>query len=269
LRTAKLLNFVFFISQKKVYFTMTKITMIGAGHLASQLSLALSKAGHHICQVYSRSEASASQLSKKLNCPHTTELKNLIASDLAVIAVSDDAISQVEKHIHFAKVHTSGSKAINLLNGNKVGVFYPLQSFSKNIKVDFSNIPICIESDNKELKSVLITLAQSLSKKVYEINSLQRCHLHLAAVISCNFSNLMYTFANEICTQNKIPFELLHELIQETAQKIKHLSPQESQTGPAIRGDLTIIENHLNILAEDSEKQYLYKILTNSIKNRS
>ena len=62
-----------------------------------------------------------------------------------------------------------------------------------------------------------------------------------------------------------MPFEILHPLIQETSEKIKTLSPEKAQTGPAIRKDEETIKNHLNLLHK--EQQVIYKLITQSIEN--
>jgi hypothetical protein len=37
---------------------------------------------------------------------------------------------------------------LDVLHDNRRGVFYPLQTFTKNKPVDFKSIPICLESEN-------------------------------------------------------------------------------------------------------------------------
>jgi predicted short-subunit dehydrogenase-like oxidoreductase (DUF2520 family) len=248
---------------------MTKITMIGAGNLATHLSRALQHAGHEIIQVFSRTEKSASKLANQLDCPFTTDLNNIIKSELAIIAVKDDAIKEVEKHINFPKVHTSGTKNLDCLTKSKVGVFYPLQTFSKTSNVDFESVPICIESNDSSFYKLLNELANSITNKVYMLDSKQRRQLHIAAVIACNFSNLMYRFSEDICKEHSIPFEILQPLILETANKIQSLPPSKAQTGPAQRGDELTIEKHIAALDSNSELQSIYKTLSNSIKKHS
>jgi predicted short-subunit dehydrogenase-like oxidoreductase (DUF2520 family) len=247
---------------------MTKITMIGAGNLATHLCRALINSGHEIIQIYSRTVESASTLAKEINAPYTTDTKAIKSSDLAIIAVNDDSIQDIEKHISFPKVHTSGTKPLNVLSGKKVGVFYPLQTFNRNINVNFKSIPICLESSDNDLLLVLKNLAQSISEKVVELNSEQRKKLHLAAVISCNFSNMLYRLSEEICQKEGIPFDILQPLILETAKKIKSTTPTNAQTGPAKRDDIETIEKHLMLLDNDDEKKEIYQLLTASIKKR-
>ena len=100
----------------------------------------------------------------------------------------------------------------------------------------------------------------------YEINSEQRKALHVSAVFVNNFVNHLYQMGNKICTENNVPFEILKPLIQETANKIMTLSPNEAQTGPAIRNDKQTIASHLDFLLDENQKN-IYQILTQSIQN--
>lgn len=248
---------------------MARISMIGTGSVATHLSQALQNAGHEIVQVYSRTPNSATLLAEQLGCPFTTELTNISTCDLAIISVKDDAISKVASQLDCPIAHTSGTKSIAVLGEKDVGVFYPLQTFSKKRKVDFQNIPICIESNNKELLTLIEEIAKSISNNVHQLSSEQRKYLHLSAVIACNFSNLMYQLADEICTEQNIPFDLLKPLITETSQKIQVVSAQEAQTGPAQRQDSATIEKQTALLNTDEEKRNIYELLTESILNRS
>jgi predicted short-subunit dehydrogenase-like oxidoreductase (DUF2520 family) len=152
---------------------------------------------------------------------------------------------------------------------SKVGVFYPLQTFSKTSNIDFESVPICIESNDTSFYEFLNELANSITNKVYMLDSKQRRQLHIAAVIACNFSNLMYRFSEDICKEHSIPFEILQPLILETANKIQSLPPSKAQTGPAQRGDELTIEKHIASLESNSELQSIYKTLSNSIKKHS
>ena len=142
--------------------------------------------------------------------------------------------------------------------------FYPLQTFSKNKEINFREVPICLEAEKETDFQLLNIVAQSVSEKVFCIDSNQRKSLHVAAVFVCNFVNHLYQIGNEICEENKVPFEILHPLILETANKITALSPKEAQTGPAKRNDTKTINAHLNLLTNETQKE-IYKLLTKSI----
>lgn len=245
---------------------MIKVILLGSGNVATHLFQAFSKAnGIEVVQVFSRT------VSKDFpETLQTSDYKEIKAADVYIICVSDSAISSVSSQLSFENrlvVHTSGSTDINVLDSkNRKGVFYPLQTFTKNKSVDFSQIPICIETEVPSDFEIIEKLAKSVSNSVYLINGNQRKALHISAVFVCNFANHLYTIGNTICVKNNIPFEILHPLIEETAKKIKSLSPSEAQTGPAIRNDKKTIEKHIDFLTNENQKE-IYKILTKSIQN--
>lgn len=248
---------------------MIKVSIIGSGNVAQHLIKAFLKSPEvELHQVFSRKAESISHLVSPEKI--TQNLSDLKESDIYILAISDDAIAEVSAQLPFSNrlvVHTSGSVAMNALNDkNRKGVFYPLQTFSKNKEIDFSVIPINLESQNSEDYALLEKLAHQLSDKVYPVNSEQRKSLHVAAVFVCNFVNHLYQIGNEICEEHNLPFEILLPLIQETAQKVKELSPTEAQTGPAKRNDTKTIESHLAFLNDENQKN-IYQILTKSIQS--
>ena len=252
---------------------MIKVIIIGSGNVSQHLIVALQNSQNigdeiELIQVYSRKRETLTHLLDFNKI--TTDFNDLLEADLYLIAVSDDAIARVSNQLPFKNrlvVHTSGSVSLDSLNNdNQKGVFYPLQTFTKNKEVDFKNIPICLESENATDYQLLEKVAKSISEKVFAINSEQRKALHVAAVFVNNFTNHLYHLGNEICKEHQVPFEILKPLIQETAQKINTLSPEDAQTGPAIRNDKQTIEAH-QLFLTNSNQSNIYKILTQSIQD--
>lgn len=248
---------------------MIKIVIIGSGNVAQHLIVAFAKNKEtEVAQVFSRKKEAITQLidSHKI----TDKITDLINADLYIIAVSDDAINDISSQLPFENrlvVHTSGSVSMQSLdNKNRKGVFYPLQTFSKNKEIDFTSIPVCLENENTADYDLLEKVAQSISKNTYKIDSDQRKSLHVAAVFVNNFVNHLYQIGNEICIENEVSFDVLKPLILETANKVLSLSPLEAQTGPAKRNDITTIETHLDFL-KNKNHNLIYKILTQSIQN--
>ena len=229
---------------------MISILIIGDGNVASHLFKAFKKAD--------------TITATKINSRNLTDIPN---ANVTIIAVSDDAIAEISSKIQNSLVvHTSGSVAMNSLNNkSRKGVFYMLQTFSKNKIVNFSEVPFCLEAENEKDYILLELLAKLIGEKVYAINSEQRKALHIAAVFVNNFTNHMYKIGSDICTKNNVPFAILEPLIKETATKIETLSPAVSQTGPAIRKDQKTINEHLALL--NKQQQEIYTIVTKSIQN--
>ena len=248
---------------------MIKVIIIGSGNVAQHLILAFAESKKiDLVQAFSRQKEAVTHLidSSKI----TEDWNTLGQADLYIIAVSDDAIAEVSSQIPFTNklvAHTSGSVSFSELNSkNRRAVFYPLQTFTKDKPVDFSQIPICIESENATDYQLLNTIGKTISDVVFAINSEQRKALHIAAVYVNNFVNYLYQIGNEICIENNVSFEILKPLILETANKIVTLSPEEAQTGPAKRDDKQTIESHLDFLKDENQRN-IYKILTQSIQN--
>lgn len=247
-------------------------TLVGAGNLATNLGIALRHNGHEVRQVWSRTEGSARELAKRLNCKWTTDIGRLeTVVDVVVVSVKDDALEQVARQIPPTRalvVHTAGSMPLSILPQEKAGVLYPMQTFSKTQEVDFSQIPIFIETRQEEDLHTLCQLAESLSPKVYTLDSKKRRHLHLAAVFACNFTNHCYTLAADLLAEDGIPFDVMLPLIDETAQKVHRLSPREAQTGPAVRWDEKVMERQMAMLPSERERE-IYRLMSQSIREKT
>ena len=250
-----------------------KISIIGTGNLGCHLASALEEVGHTVINIYGRHIAQAKNIASKLYSAEATDCLDFSASkaELFIIAVSDDAIANIANAIVLPEkailTHTSGTKNIMELAAcpNAKGVFYPLQTFTKGKKVDWTTIPICIEATNQEADIVLTKVAESLSKFVYFLDALQRKRVHLAAVFACNFTNHLLKISNDILASHDIPFEILKPLIIETVDKALVKGPANAQTGPAVRKDLQTVQQHLDDLAFEPDKQEIYRLLSKAI----
>jgi len=248
---------------------MIKAIIIGSGNVAQHLIQAFQKSDAiDLLQVFSRQKEDVSHLvdSSKI----TNEWDKISEAAIYIIAVSDNAIAEVSSNLPFKNrlvIHTSGSLSITELNAkNRRGVFYPLQTFTKGKEVDFTAIPVCLESEFDDDYTILEDLAEALKSKHYLISSSQRKSLHVAAVFVNNFTNHLYQIGKDICGEHQLPFEILKPLIAETANKVQSLSPLDAQTGPAKRHDQNTIDAHLAILTDTTQKE-IYKILTQSIQH--
>ena len=246
------------------------IVFIGAGNVATHLSQAIRGAGFQVLQIYSRCIDSAKSLGSLLKCSYTTELKNVKTdADVYIFSVTDAVLPAILAAMppnNGLWVHTAGSVPIDVFQGytNRYGVLYPLQTFSKQRKIDLSEVPFLIEANSYDDLELLDHIAGCLSDNVVFMNSEKRKYLHLAAVFACNFSNHLYTIAAGILEKQGIDWRLLQPLFTETASKLYDIPPVEAQTGPAVRGDQVIMEQHVALL-EDELIRKLYYLISESI----
>ena len=249
-----------------------KIFIIGSGNVATHLSVAMLKAGHTIIGICGRNFGHTKELAKQLNTRPFDSLAQIPANaDVYIISVSDDSIANVAAQIPDVEgivAHTAGSVPMSALQRfSRHGVIYPLQSFSKSRQIDVSRVPFCIEGCDSATADTLTSLARSLSNDVRPMTTEQRRHLHLAAVFASNFVNSMYAEAETILKDSNIPFEIMRELIAETAAKAADLGPKAAQTGPARRGDKGVMSRQMQLLS-DGELQKLYSFVSERIQGR-
>ena len=255
---------------------MIRVVLIGAGNVAIHLARALEKTDTvDLVQYFSRTDRNSNYFSSDI--PHTTDFDSLASADVYLIAVKDEAIEQVASRIQDREglvLHTSGSVPMDSLRSWKqYGVLYPVQTFSKDRKREWKEIPLALEASSATAMNLLRNLASSLSDRLYEIDSERRKKLHLSAVFANNFSNHMFALAKELCQENHLDFELLKPLIAETGEKVMTFAPEDAQTGPARRHDTSVLEEQANELnanknETNSNKKLIYELLSESISSR-
>lgn len=246
--------------------------VIGAGNVAWHISQALANAGIKPLGVFSPTLSHAKMLGDVLGCDALVKPDEACSkADLIIVAVKDDALPSVADVLGSINpngvcVHTSGSMPAAVFKDKvrRYGVLYPLQSFSKQRKLDFSAIPLFVEGCDAETESDIMGVAQRISRvKPMVLDSARRKRMHLAAVFASNFVNCCYDMAGQLLADSGVPFESLLPLIDETCHKVHELSPHDAQTGPAVRYDHAVLLMHENMLSGDALE--MYKIVSRII----
>ena len=252
-----------------------KLVIIGAGNVASHLAKRLQKKGNEVLQIVSRSPKNAQALSLQIGVPFVTDLKKINKhADIYILCTPDDEIERISKTLKLPKklvLHTSGSVDMQVLKNisSHIGVLYPLQSFSKEVKVSWKSIPLLIEASDVPSLQKLKSLSASISKHINEVNSVNRLKLHVAATMVNNFTNHIYNLSHDFLSKEKNDlFPLLLPLMKQSVKKIKKQKPSDIQTGPAKRGDEKTIKKHLQLLEKYPEQKKVYELFTTLIKKQ-
>lgn len=249
---------------------MSSIVILGAGNVAFHLTRALIENTCNVRQIFNRTLEHAREIGEANRISYTDKISEIEKADVYIIASADSGIEEFSHYIPYDDVlvvHTSGSSPMSVLKGDyRKGVFYPLQTFSKERTMRYDNIPFFIEAENPEDLKTLNDLGNRISNEVHVLNFASRMQVHMTGVWANNFVNHLYYIAGNICEQNDVPFDVLLPLIQETANKVIEMNPKDAQTGPAKRGDQVIIDRHLEALQDDSRLLQIYQIMTDSIK---
>ena len=284
-----------------------KIVFLGSGNLATHLSLALKAAGEEIIQIFSRTQEHAQALADKLHCASCVSISDIRTdADVYIFSVKDDALPSLieqlavklsSRHIledtqsstslpigegggrGYFFLHTAGSVPMSVfpsniqspprgLGGLHYGVLYPMQTFSKDKSVNFREIPCFVEASDSNTLEEIKALASKVSDHVVEMSSEKRKKLHLAAVFACNMVNHCYRLAEKVLEEEGIDFSLYLPLIQETANKVKELSPRKAQTGPMVRYDKKIMDAQIALIDDERTRQ-IYRLMADSIHEDS
>jgi predicted short-subunit dehydrogenase-like oxidoreductase (DUF2520 family) len=242
------------------------IVVIGVGNVGTHLALLFAEHGISVT-VACRNTSSAKHLSD--SGLEITSISRIPAdADLYLLCLKDSVINEIADslpQINGIVAHTSGSVGIEGLSRfSKYGVFYPFQTFRKEIALSNKNFPILIEASDVETEQILFNAATELTSFAYKSNTKERSAIHAAGVFVSNFSNLMYECGWKIAEKNGFDAEkMLRPLIDETASRLKYMRPLNLQTGPAIRNDVDTMHKHLETLKWNPDLYNLYKELSN------
>lgn len=248
------------------------VCIIGAGNVATHLAIALTSVAE-VRQVVSRHMESARRLGARIGekCVASDNLGDVLPGcDFYIISVNDDAVAGVvDATPDWPGIwaHTSGSVPADVFRGKKsrYGVFYPLQTFTRDVDVNIMEVPFFIEGNDSDTEARLVELAGRISSSVGVADSARRKSLHVAAVFACNFANLMWMEADEILRGEGLDVSCFMPLLSATLGKLREVSPRDAMTGPARRGDTDVIRSHLELLPP--EKREIYQLLSQRILN--
>ena len=256
---------------------MQKIAIIGAGKVGKSLALACQQAALSV-QIYARNPPTENIFYTQTGLIIYPLAEISLDAHLYLICVADQAISQIAAQLsalNLPKVaiiaHTAGGQNLQKLSNlfPNAGVFYPLLTFSEGRRVDFQQLPFCINGTNRLVINYLRDLAQLLGKSenVHIVSEEARARLHVGAVFVNNFSNFLFATAQNFCQAERVDFHLLLPLLRETVDKIQAnpLNISELQTGAAIRGDHDTIDKHKALLTKYPSWANLYQFLTEQI----
>lgn len=246
-----------------------KIAIIGAGNTAYTLCKVLKSKGIEPFCIYVRNPEKAEKVRADLGVEVVFSYEKVLESDLAIVAVKDDAISEVAAHLIDYKglvVHTSGTKSSEVLNRiERYGVFYLPFTMSKERDISFDDVPLLIYANSPEDMIRLNGFAEQLSSKVQYCDDEQRKVIHLAAVYVSNFTNVMLGIGDKLLKENGLSLDLMRPLVMEMMKKSFEISPEKALTGPARRGDIQTILDHEEMLVNSPKELEIYKVLTNYI----
>jgi len=246
------------------------IVIIGSGNVASVMGRKMISVGHKLVQVAGRNPDTTASLAKQFGCSHTLDFSQIVkTAGVYFIAIPDDALENIGDDLNTGSgltVHSAGSVSANVLSNvsSRYGVLYPLQSLKSDVE-KIPDIPLLVDGNSEETRNDILAFATTISSKVMIADDEYRRKIQLAAVLTGNFSNHLFTMAADYCNKESIDFSLLLPLLQESVERLQYYAPEKMQTGPASRNDQGTIQLHSRLLEEYPEMKKIYDAITASI----
>lgn len=245
------------------------ILLIGTGRTAFHLGHALKRGKAKLAGVVGRDADKTHALASKLKTGAFALGGTLPKHDVALIAVSDDAIGAVSKKLPVGKAvvaHTSGTQGMQVLGRRPhTGVLWPVLSLSPGEPLDLTDVPVVIDSSDREARTAMLATARAISQRVHELPHKQREGLHLAATIASNFPVFLLGEAGRLLKGQNLDPQLLVPLWKAVTERAARIGPEEALTGPARRGDRKTIDKHVLRLTGERDLRRAYTLLSRMI----
>lgn len=252
----------------------TSISIVGSGNVATHLALALHAAGCPVRQVLSREFDHAALLASRVGA-QPIEKPALLddQSEVYLLAVNDDALYDLALDLRLPEtlvLHTSGGTPATVLKpiSRRFGVVWSPQTFVRDIAMDYSHLPLCIEGCNEKTEKEIEEFFSPVSGNIYHLGYDQRRWAHLAAVMVNNFGNALNALAQETLENHGIDFSILRPLAELTVKKMDYGNLWAQQTGPARRHDQKTLDAQRRLLADQPQMLQLYDLLTEIIQSK-
>ena len=241
------------------------VGFIGAGALGTTLAQAMHRCGYRVCAVASRTAASAERLAAAIpGCEDTSPQKVADRCDTVFLTVPDDAIGDVAAFLRWragqAVVHCSGALSLDVLSAATdacalAGAMHPLQTFTAGVDptAAFQGIACAIEAP-APLRATLDDLAVRLGGWPISLSSEDRVLYHASAIAACGLIATLLKLACDLWSG--IPgleeqgMRALLPLTRSTLGNIERQGLPAALTGPAARGDVGVVQMHLDALSE-------------------
>ena len=252
---------------------INSISIIGSGNVATHLALAFHNAGYTIRQVLSREFDHAALLASRVAAQPIDRVNLLDSqSDIYILAVNDDTLYDLALDLHLPSslvIHTSGSTPASVLKPitRRYGVVWSPQTFVRDLAMDYSRLPFCIEGCNPTVEAEIEEIFSSISHSIHHLDFEQRRWAHLAAVMVNNFGNAVNALAQEFSEKHGIDFSMLRPLAETTVKKMDYGPLWAQQTGPARRHDQKTLDAQRRLLADEPKMLQLYDLLTEIIQD--
>ncbi len=241
------------------------IGIIGAGRVGENIAFQLAKAGWHIRTIFSRTKSSAEYLAKIIAAGAANSIGELLKKcDAVFITVPDDEIIPIaEKIAEFSQIrtktliHCSGVMPSSMLAiaGAEFATasMHPFASIPplSQMRNPFDGVFFGCEGDDIALKLVN-EMVSDIGGIFYRIAPEKKTSYHAAGAFGANFIYALAYIAQFLLQKSEIDEKVAHTVVT-TSMRIavdnyKKFGIPEAITGPVARGDVKMVDAHINAL---------------------
>jgi predicted short-subunit dehydrogenase-like oxidoreductase (DUF2520 family) len=260
------------------------LAIIGAGRAGSALAIAAHEAGYRVAAVASRRGEVARRLAETVGArAAVSPLDAVMAADLTLLAVPDDAITSVAAAIAAGGAPLEGRGVVHLgarfgpeviaslrVAGAEIGVLHPLQALAGPASASLLHGASFRIDATGRLRANLLGFVAALGAHPLEIDPAQAVLYHAAAVLAGNAPLALLAEATRLLEAAGASREAAHEalaaLLEGAARNARLAGPAAALTGPVARGDTDAITAHLDALEGYPEARDLYLHLTRAME---
>ena len=248
------------------------VVVVGFGRMGGALALGLERAGWPV-SVFPRSGESLRRAASLglLIADHDA----LQDANIALLAVPDSAVQSVTQTLLLdlglstAVVHCAGALDLNAFGDSPMlarrmrGSFHPLAAIS-DAEDPLTGHTVALSATGRPLLTVLRRMAEELELVAIEVPEARRAAYHAGAVMAAGGVVSLLSAAVAAFAEAGIgPEQALRALLPLSQSALRGASARGLSgglTGPVKRGDLAVVQAHLNALPADLST--LYRLLS-------
>ena len=261
-----------------------RITLIGAGNLASALATSLHQAGYVIEQIVARSTGASLQRARRLavevNASATVlgrDWNNIkIHAEIVWFCMPDGAIASAAKSLATAidwkgkvALHSSGALTSDELGalrrrGAAVGSAHPLMTFVPGSKPVLAGVPFAIEGDRKAVEAAR-AIVKSLGADPYSIRAEDKAAYHAWGTFASPLFTALLATSEQVAlcagVKRSAAKRRMLPMLKQTLANYEALGAARGFSGPIVRADVGTVKQHFAVLRDVPVAQQVYVAL--------
>lgn len=191
-------------------------------------------------------------------------------SDVTLIGVADDAIEDVCQRLvdhglaarSSTVFHCSGGLSSDVLApaagvGARTASVHPVKSFADpSLAVaSFAGTYCGIEGETRAV-SLLKGMFEKIDAQCFDVDPRYKTQYHAASVMVCNYLVCLMELGFQLYARAGVTrstaARMVRPIMQETLENVLEIGTAQALTGPIARGDIQMVERHLDALRADA-----------------